>query len=118
MKAQIENIFLIGDRVLIKPEKENKKSKGGLYLPAGYQQNELVCSGFVIRTGPGYPVAPPDDSEPWKSDHNAEKYIPLQVKPGDLAIFLQKNAIEVEINNEKYFVVIQNHILLVERIDY
>lgn len=118
MKASLENIFLIGDRVLIKPEKESKKSKGGLYLPSGYQQNETVCSGYIVRIGPGFPLAPQEENEPWKSDGDEiGKYIPLQVKEGDHAVFLQKSVIEVEINNEKYFVASQHHILLVERTD-
>lgn len=118
MKASLDNISLIGDRVLIKPEKENEKSKGGLYLPTGYQQNEVICSGYIVRTGPGFPLAPPEENEPWKNNgEDAGKYIPLQVRTGDHAIFLQKSAIEVEINNEKYYVISQHHILLVERID-
>ena len=44
--------------------------------------------------------------------------MPLQVKPGDLALFLQKNAIEIKYNNEKYYIVPQNAILLVERDDF
>jgi len=45
------------------------------------------------------------------------KYIPLQAKIGDLAIFLQKDAIEILFENEKYFIVPQNSILLLERDD-
>ncbi|MBL6949517.1 MAG: co-chaperone GroES, partial [Bacteroidales bacterium] len=36
-------------------------------------------------------------------------------KNGDLAIFLQKGAIEVLFNDEKYFIVHQHSILLLER---
>ena len=41
--------------------------------------------------------------------------MPLQVKEGDLAIFLQKGAFEVMYQNEKYFIVPQASILMLER---
>ncbi|MBP8946917.1 MAG: hypothetical protein KBG18_05300 [Bacteroidales bacterium] len=46
------------------------------------------------------------------------RYLPLQVKEGDLAVYLQKQAIDVEINNEEYKIVNQNSILLVQREDF
>jgi hypothetical protein len=41
----------------------------------------------------------------------------LQAKEGDLAIFLQKGAVEVIYENEKYYIVPQYSILLLERDD-
>ena len=41
--------------------------------------------------------------------------LPLQAQEGDLAIFLQKGAIEVMYENEKYFIVPQASILMLER---
>ncbi len=43
------------------------------------------------------------------------KYLPLQAHEGDLAIFLQKRAIEVIYEDEKYFIVPQASILMLER---
>jgi co-chaperonin GroES (HSP10) len=37
------------------------------------------------------------------------------VKEGDLAIFLQKGSVEVLYKDEKYFIVPQNQILMIER---
>ena len=70
-----------------------------------------------MKCGPGYPIPMPtdDDDEPWKSSSEKVKYVPLQAKEGDLAIFLQKGAIEIVYNDEKYFIVSQNSILLLER---
>ena len=45
------------------------------------------------------------------------KYIPLQPLVGDLAIYLAKGAIEILIDSEKYLVVPQSSILLLERDD-
>ncbi len=67
----------------------------------------------------GYPIPiPADDAdEPWKNAEEKIKYIPLQAKEGDLAIFLQKGAVEVIYENEKYYIVPQYSILLLERDD-
>jgi chaperonin GroES len=45
------------------------------------------------------------------------KYVPLQAKEGDLAIFMQKGAIEIVYDGDKYFIVPQHSILLLERDD-
>ncbi|NLL28313.1 MAG: co-chaperone GroES [Bacteroidales bacterium] len=112
----MKNIIIVGDRVLIKPKTETEQTRSGLYLPVGYQQKELLREGYVIQVGPGYPLPSDDFDEPWKSNTGDNlRYIPLQAKPGDCAIFLQKNAIEVIINEEKHFIVPQNAILILER---
>jgi co-chaperonin GroES (HSP10) len=90
-----------------------------LYLPPGYKEKEEVQSGYVIKVGPGYPIpVPADDAdEPWKNVEDKIRYIPLQAKEGDKAIFMQKGAVEIIYNQEKYFIVPQHSILLLERDD-
>ena len=39
-KGKLSNLIVVGDRVLIKPVKHDKTSKGGLLLPPGYQEKE------------------------------------------------------------------------------
>jgi len=114
---KLSNIIVVGDRVLIRPKKISNKTKAGLFLPPGYQEKEEIQSGFIIKTGPGFPILiPTDDSEEsWKKTNSKINYIPLQAKEGDLAIFLQKGAIEVMFNDERYFIVAQSSILLLER---
>ena len=111
------NLIVVGDRVLIKPRKLPNKSKGGLLLPPGYQEKEEIQTGYVMKCGPGYPIPVPTDEsgESWKKMDERIKYIPLQAKEGDLAIFLQKGAIEIIFNDERYYIVPQNSILLLER---
>jgi co-chaperonin GroES (HSP10) len=113
----ISKLIVVGDRVLIKPKTLASKSSGGLYLPPGYKEKEEVQSGYIVKTGPGYPIpVPADDSdEPWKVSEERTRYIPLQAKVGDLAIFLQKGAVEIIFHGEKYFIVPQYSILLLER---
>ncbi len=118
-KNKLRNLIVVGDRILIKPAAPNSKTKGGLLLPPGYQEKEEVRSGYVIKVGPGYPIPMPADDadEPWKKSDEKIKYIPLQAKEGDLAIFMQKGAVEVIYESEKYFIVPQYSILLLERDD-
>jgi co-chaperonin GroES (HSP10) len=116
---KLKNLIVVGDKILIKPVKYDSKTKGGLLLPPGYKEKEDVQSGYVIKVGPGYPIPiPADDAdEPWKNSDERIRYIPLQAKEGDLAIFLQKGAVEVIYENEKYYIVPQYSILLLERDD-
>lgn len=117
LDKKLRNLVVVGDRVLIKPKKISNKTKAGLFLPPGYQEKEEIQTGYVVRVGPGYPVpvSSDDTAESWKSKEEQIRYIPLQAKEGDLAIFLQKGAIEIIFNDEKLFIVSQNSILLLER---
>lgn len=110
-----EKIIIVGDRVLVKPEDAANKTNSGLYLPPGVQEKEKVQGGYVVKVGPGYPIGmPADDEEPWK-ESKATKYIPLQAHEGDYAVFLRKDAIEVEIEKQKFIIVPQAAILLLYR---
>jgi co-chaperonin GroES (HSP10) len=69
-----------------------------------------------MKAGPGYPIPMPvEEDEPWKDKDDQIKYVPLQAKDGDLAIFLQKGAFEIMYEKEKYFIVPQSSILMLER---
>ncbi|MFZ6011329.1 MAG: co-chaperone GroES [Bacteroidota bacterium] len=113
---KLKKLIVVGDRVLIKPAKQSEKTDSGLYLPPGVQEKEKIQSGYVIKVGPGYPLPlPADEDELWKGKEDQVKYLPLQAQEGDLAIFLQKGAIEVLYESEKYFIVPQASILMLER---
>jgi co-chaperonin GroES (HSP10) len=111
----IDRFIVVGDRVLVKPQEESSRTSSGLYLPAGVAEKERVQSGYVIKVGPGYATSSEIDDEPWKESANKVKYIPLQAREGDLAIFLRKEAVEIEFDKEKYLIVPQSAILLLIR---
>ena len=112
----LDKINVVGDRVLVKPRKESGRTNSGLYLPPGVREKEKIQYGYVVKSGPGYPIPLPiDNYEPWKKDEEKIKYVPLQVKEGDLAVFLQTGAYEVLYQGEKYFIVSQSSILMIER---
>ena len=112
---RLKKLVVIGDRVLIKPTRSDERTVSGLYLPPGVQEKEKVQQGYIIKTGPGYAIPMPVDDEPWKQDDDQVKYVPLQAKEGDLAIFLLSGATEVMYEKEKYFIVPQSAILMLER---
>jgi len=118
MQFKLKNIsrfVVVGDRVLLRPEEESNKTSTGLFLPPGVSEKEKIQSGYVIKTGHGYPTAANIEDEPWKESKEPVKYIPLQAKEGDLAIFLRKEAFEIEFEKEKLLIVPQSAILLLIR---
>ena len=119
MRVTTENTFkkliVIGDRVLIRLAKPNERTETGLYLPPGVQEREKVQQGYIIKTGPGYAIPMPVEDEPWTTKEEQVRYVPLQAREGDLAIFLLSGATEVLYENEKYYIVPQSAILMLER---
>ncbi|WP_339877017.1 co-chaperone GroES family protein [uncultured Algoriphagus sp.] len=113
---KLRKLIVVGDRVLIRLKKPNAKTGSGLYLPPGVQEKEKVQQGYIIKAGPGYPIPlATEDQEPWMENEEKVKYVPLQAKEGDLAIFLLSGAHEVIYEGEKYFIVSQGAILMLER---
>ncbi|PZX50234.1 co-chaperone GroES [Algoriphagus chordae] len=113
---KLKKIIVVGDRVLIRLKKPNEKTGSGLYLPPGVQEKEKVQQGYIIKVGPGYPIpVAADDHEPWMDTEEKVKYVPLQAREGDLAIFILSGAHEVVYEGEKYYIVSQSAILMLER---
>jgi chaperonin GroES len=112
---KLKKIIVIGDRVLIKLSNATERTESGLYLPPGVGDKEKVQQGYVIKTGPGYALPMPVEDESWKPEEEKVKYLPLQAREGDLAIFLLSGATEVIYEKEKYYIVPQSAILMLER---
>ena len=118
MKAK-KNLIIVGDRVLVEPDEGTDKTSSGLYLPQTVKEKEKVVGGYVVKTGPGYPVHDPNISqEVWAVTEKKDiKYIPLQANEGDYAIFLKESAIEIEFEEKKYLIVPHSAILALVRIE-
>jgi len=118
--AKIEKLIVVGDRVLIDPDEDREKTNAGLYLPPTVTEKEKVQGGYIVKTGPGYPVPDFDslNNEPWTAPKSEMKYIPLQAKEGDYVLFLRKSAIEIEFEEKKYLIAPQSAILVLVRNDY
>jgi chaperonin GroES len=112
---KLKRLIVVGDRVLIKPKDPTDRTNSGLYLPPTVQEKEQVQSGYVIKVGPGYPIPVQTEDEPWKETEEKVKYMPLQAQEGDVALYLQRNAIELQYEGEQYVIIPQGSILMLER---
>lgn len=115
-QGDLNKMIMVGDRLLIKPKSPTEKTKSGLYLPPNVMEKEKVQSGYVLKVGPGFPIPNMVDSdEPWKDKTDEVKYVPLQPKEGDLAIYLQGSGYEIQFNQERYVIISQSAILMIIR---
>lgn len=111
-----KQLVVVGDRLLIKPAEGEERTGSGLYLPATAVSEQQVRSGRVVKVGPGLAIPEAlDYDEPWKKKPSEPRYIPLQAREGDFAIFLQKGAIEVRFEDQLYYVVPMGAVLLLSR---
>ena len=83
MKRGNKQLLVVGDRVLVKPEKTEAMTKVGLFLPPGVLEKEEVRGGHIVAVGPGQPLPPPtEEHEPWKDGYKAPRFLPMQVGLG------------------------------------
>lgn len=110
-------LIVVGDRLLISPEQGEERSRVGLYLPATAVDAQAVQGGTVLATGPGTPISPPTelDEEPWRITSGEARYLPVQARRGDYAIFFRRAAVEITFEGEKYLVVPQAAVLVLVR---
>ncbi|MDX1586251.1 MAG: co-chaperone GroES family protein, partial [Balneolaceae bacterium] len=113
----VDKFVVVGDRVLLKPRDMETRTQSGLVLPATVKEKEEIQSGYVIKTGPGYPIPSNEIDEPWKQETDETRYIGMQAREGDLAIFLKSRSHEIEFENEKYLIIPHGAILLLIRED-
>lgn len=113
----LAKLFMVGDKVLIKPKNPQSQTKTGLYLPPSVQQGEKIQSGYIIKSGPGYPLpSQTEEHEIWeKKKGEGVHYLPLQAHEGDLAVYLQSSAYEIRFDNETYLIVPHSAILMFVR---
>ncbi len=119
MSKPQKRLLVVGDRVLVKVEDGEQRTKVGLYLPPTAIDNQAVQGGEIMSTGPG--LALPDladqGEEPWRigGSNREARYVPMQARVGDYALFFRKAAVEITFENEQYLVVPQAAILALVR---
>jgi chaperonin GroES len=88
-----------------------------LYLPPTAVDNQAVQGGRIIATGPGLPMPDPSDlgEEPWRAPMRETRFLPMQARVGDYALFFRRAAVEITLENERYLVVPQSAILALVR---
>jgi chaperonin GroES len=119
MDSQPKKLVVVGDRVLIVAEEGEERTRVGLYLPQTAVDALAVQGGRIVATGPGNPVPEPTalDDEPWKIGGGGEgvRYVPMQARIGDYALFFRKASVEITFEGKKYLVVPQAAILVLVR---
>lgn len=113
----LDRLVVVGDRVLIAPDEGDDRTEVGLYLPRWAVEKESVQAGRIVACGPGIPVPEPGEveDEPWKTGDASPRFVPMQARVGDYAIFLRKASVEVKFEGRTYLIVPQGAILLLDR---
>ncbi len=116
IEASIDAIIPVQDKVLVEPIEGAERLSSGLYLPPTVKESESLGVGKVVRVGPGFPIPL---AVPWSQEESIYKYayIPLQAKEGDLAVFYQKQGVEVHVDSRKYLILPHSAILLLVRVN-
>ena len=83
----------LADRVLIEPKEAETKTASGIYIPD--TAKEKPQQGTVIAAGPG------------KKDE------PMEVKVGDVVLYVKYAGTEVTVEDKKYLIVKQSDILAI-----
>ena len=118
MKQRKKELLVVGDRVLIRVEDGEERTKVGLYLPATAVEGQQVQGGTIVATGPGQPLPVVEDhlDEPWRITSGSQtRHVPMQAQVGDYALFFRKAAVEITFEGERYLVVPQAAILTLAR---
>ena len=122
MRRNNKQLVVVGDRVLVQIEDGEDRTKVGLYLPATAVDSQAVQGGTIVATGPGMPLPELGDhpDEPWRTGGRSARearFVPMQARVGDYALFFRKAAVEVSFEGERYLVVPQAALLALVRND-
>jgi len=120
VRKESKRLIVVGDRVLVKSEEGEERTKVGLYLPSTAVDSQAVQGGKIVATGPGLPMPDLADAsdEPWRQITGSQRetrFVPMQARSGDYALFFRKAAVEITFENERYLVVPQSAILALVR---
>ncbi|HOV29644.1 MAG TPA: co-chaperone GroES [Candidatus Dojkabacteria bacterium] len=88
----------LGKKVLVKPDKLEEKTAGGLVLPPSSTEGEKPETGVIIKLGEGTIKG---------------KKITFDVKVGDRVYFKKYSPDEIEVDSEKYFILDSDDILAI-----
>ena len=117
MRQNNKELIVVGDRVLVRVEEGEERTNVGLYLPPTAVDSQAVQGGTIVATGPGLPMPSPDSNtdEPWRVTSRETRFVPMQARMGDYALFFRKAAVEITFEGERYLVVPQAAILALVR---
>ncbi|MDP3646118.1 MAG: co-chaperone GroES [bacterium] len=89
-------VQLLGDRVLVKPEEELKKTASGIIIPETGKQ-EKPTRGVIVAVGPG-------------RMNDEGEILPMSVQTGQKVYFNPGWESELEVGEEKYYLIHESDI--------
>jgi len=89
----------LADRVVVKPQEKEEKTRGGIYLP-DTASKEKPQEGTIMAVGEG------------KLDDNGHR-TPVAVQVGDQVLFAKYAGTEIKIEDEDYLILAEKDILAV-----
>jgi chaperonin GroES len=95
-----KNLTPIGDRVVVKQDPEEQKTKSGIVLPDSAK--EKPSEGTVVAIGTGRIL------------DNGQK-VPHEVKVGDKVIYSKYGGTEVKIEGEEFVILSEKDILAIKK---
>jgi chaperonin GroES len=87
----------LGDRVIVKPQEEETKTKSGIIIPD--TAKEKSHRGKIIAVG--------------KGNFEDGKLVPLSVKVGDVVLYKEYGGDEIKLNGEEVIILKEEDILVV-----
>ncbi len=88
----------LGNRVVVEPTEQEEITAGGIVLPE--TAKEKPQKGKVISAGPG------------ERDEDG-KYIPMDVKAGDMVLFAKYSGTEIKVDGKKLLILRESDLLAI-----
>jgi chaperonin GroES len=98
MTSKKLNLRPLSDRLVVEPEEKEEKTASGIILPE--TAKEKPQKGTVLAAGPG------------RTDDNGKR-IEMDVKTGDVVLYVRFAGTEVKINDRKLLILKENDILAI-----
>ena len=88
----------LGNRVIVEPSEAEEVTAGGIVLPD--TAKEKPQKGAILAAGPG------------ERDDNG-KYIPLDVKAGDVVLYAKYSGTEIKVDGKKLLILRESDLLAI-----
>jgi co-chaperonin GroES (HSP10) len=80
---------VVNDNIILKEEKRNDTTEGGLYVPTQARNTNIIRKGTILEVGLGCPQDGTDED----------------LKPGQEVLFDVRDGIDMQINGESFVVI-------------
>ena len=88
-------------RVMVKKPERKEQTESGIFLPDTAVEQGQTAQGIVISVGRG------------SRNMNTGEWMPIPLKEGDTIIYSKFSGVEVEFEEEDYFIVAERDIIAV-----